>query len=354
MKLNKEFLKEYINTPSPVGYEMLLGGQRKWMEYVKPFTDLIETDAYGNVYAHYYSTDPKAKTILLDAHADEIGFTVFDITSSGFLKVARLGGSDISITPSSRVDIWGEHGLVKGVFGHPAIHVQEKQFKPDLDKIFIDIGCSTKKQVLKKGIVVGTPITMSDGFMELGKYYCGRSLDDKIGGFITAELLRKLRENDVKLPINLVVVNAVQEETGLHGAKMAGRYIKPDLAIAIDVCHDTTSPAYSVEKSGTVKAGDGIVLMNAPSIQKNVMKLLIDTAKDNKIPYQLIVSGGSSGTNADSYAYPHGIPTGLLNLAMRYMHTTVEMVHKKDVNFAIELLYNLVQNDKITKNLKYK
>jgi putative aminopeptidase FrvX len=351
-----DFLKEYINTPSPSGYEMLLGGQKVWIEYVRPFCNRVEIDNYGNAYA-FYGPNPNfisgIKTVLLDAHGDEVGFFVFDITKDGFIKIGRLGGSDISIAPAARVDIWGEKGTVKGIFGHPAIHIQVGDFKAKLEDMFIDIGVSSKEEVEELGITIGTPITMSDGFMDLGKFYCGRSLDDKIGGFITAQVLKTLHENKVELPFQLVVVNAVQEEVGLHGAQLAAGKIKPDVAIVIDVTHDTDSPAYCKKKQGSVSAGKGIVLANAPSIQKNLLKLLIDTAKENEIKYQLSASGRGSGTNADSYAYPHGIPTALLKMGMRYMHSTVECVHKEDVDSAINLLCKVLHKRELIGSLKY-
>jgi len=348
----KEFLKKYVNTPSPSGYEVLLGGQMVWVNYIKQYAKKVDVDDYGNAYA-YFGDLNSDYTVLIDAHADEIGFFVHDITDKGFIKVGRLGGSDVHITPSSRVDIWSEKGKVNGVFGHPAIHVQDKTFKVEISKCFIDIGVSSKKEVLDKGIEVGTPITMTDGYMDLGEYHCGRSLDDKIGGYITSQVLKKLSKKKIKLDYKLVIVNAVQEEVGLYGAKMASNKIEPNVAIAIDVTHDTTSPAYDAAKLGSITAGEGIVLANAPSIHKNVLKLLKDVCNDEKLPYQLIAMGRSSGTNADSYSYPHGIPTGLLKMGMRYMHTTVETVHKKDVKDAIKLLYKVLLNKGIKGPFNY-
>ena len=124
-----KFLKEYLNAASPSGYEVILGGQKVWVDYVKQYAKKVEIDDYGNAYAYYNPSNGEKKKVLIDAHADEIGYFVFDITPKGFIKVGRLGGSDILITPSSRVDIWGENGVVKGVFGHPAIHVQDETNK---------------------------------------------------------------------------------------------------------------------------------------------------------------------------------------------------------------------------------
>ena len=348
----EEFLKEYVNTPSPSGYEVLLGGQLVWLNYIKKYSKKVEVDDYGNAYAFFGNLDSDY-TVLIDAHGDEIGFFVHDITEQGFIKVGRLGGSDVSITPSSRVDIWSEKGMVNGVFGHPAIHVQDKSFKVEIDRCFIDIGVSSKKEVLDKGIEVGTPITMSDGYMDLGEYHCGRSLDDKIGGYITSQVLRKMSEKKIELDYKLVIVNAVQEEVGLYGAKMASNKIEPNVTIAIDVTHDTSSPAYDKNKLGSITAGKGVVLANGPSIQKNVLKLLKKVCKKEKLQYQLTATGRGSGTNADSYAYPYGIPTALLKMGMRYMHTTVETVHKKDVKDAIKLLYKVLQSKGIKKSFNY-
>jgi len=360
MKKEIKFLEEYVNTPSPSGYEMLLGGQKVWINYVKQFCEKVEIDNYGNAYAYYnsiqYSQESQrkpAKKVLLDAHGDEIGFFVFDITKEGFIKIGCLGGSDITIAPSSRVNIWGDKGAVKGVFGHPAIHIQKGKFEAKIEKLFIDIGVSSKKEVEKKGITVGAPITMISGYMDLGNYYCGRSLDDKIGGFINAQILKKLHDNKVILPFELIVVNVVQEEVGLFGAQMARERIRPDVAIAIDATHDTDSPAYDKSKQGSISSGKGIAIANAPSLQKNLVKLIIDTAKLEKLPYQLEARGRGSGTNADSYAYPYGIPTALISVGVRYMHTTVETVHKKDVKTAIKLLYAVLNRPEIIKSFKY-
>ena len=348
-----DFLKKYVNTPSPSGFELILGGQEVWIDYVREFTHQIETDLYGNAYAFYNKFDSDKKTILLDAHADEIGFLVHDISDDGFISVVRLGGSDILITPATRVDIWVRKGKsIPGIFGHPAIHVQDK-YKVDINEIFIDVGVSSRKEVEKMGIEIGTPITMQDGYFDIPNFYCGRSLDDKIGGFIHSQILRRLYENKRDLPFNLVIVNAIQEEVGLFGAQLACEYVKPDIALVIDVTHDTTSPAYDRKKQGHIVAGEGCVLMSAPPIQKNLLNILKDTAKENDIKYQIATSGRGTGTNADSYAYPHGIPTALIKMGMRYMHTTVETVHKDDVKATTNLLYNVLIGDKILTNLSY-
>lgn len=353
MEKDIKFLKKYLNSSAPSGYELMIGGQKVWMDYVKNYCHEIEVDDYGNAYATYSNynkedlpkNDSERHTVLLDAHADEIGFFVFDITEKGFIKIGRLGGSDLTITPSSRVNIWGNI-RIDGVFGHPAIHVHKNKVDLKIESVFIDVGVSSKKEVEDLGIEIGNPITMSDGYMDLGDFHCGRSLDDKIGGYSTAQVLKYLYENNVKLPFDLVVVNSVQEEVGLRGAQMAAKKITPNIAIAIDVTHDTDSPAYNKNKEGSISSGKGIVITSAPSIHNKLYKDIVNVAKTNNIPYQLYASGISTGTNADAYAYPHGIPTALLSIPVRYMHTTVETVHKKDVDHLINYLITFIENYK--------
>jgi len=352
--MNKEidFLKEYVNTPSPSGFEMQLGGQQVWIDYVKDFVYEVKIDLYGNAYAYYNKPNKDKKTVLIDAHADEIGFLVHDIDDKGYIKIARLGGSDILTTPASRVNIWKEDGTsVSGVFGHPAIHVQEK-YEVKLENTFIDIGVSSRKEAEELGIEIGNPITMQDGYFELSNNYCGRSLDDKIGGFITSQVLKQLHDNKIELNFNLVIVNATMEEVGLYGSALASHKIKPDVAIAIDVCHETTSPAYNRGKQGHVVGGEGCVLMSAPAIQKNLLKILKDTAKDNNIDYQMISSGRGTGTNTDRY-FLNSASSALISMPMKYMHTVSEVISKKDVQSAIDLLYNVLESENIIKDLSY-
>lgn len=346
--MNTSRIFEYLNTHSPSGYES--PAQKVWAKMVSNPNVIISHDTYGNCFAEYTnvikpegSDTSTLKTLVIDAHADEIGFLVKDIVAGGYIKISRLGGSDISITPSSKVKIWtfnNPEEPITGVFGHPAIHVQKDTFKAKGDEIFVDVGCKSEKEVRALGIEIGNPITMDrDAFM-LGDYYTGKSLDDKMGGVVTATVLNHLVEHNVKLPYRLVMINSVQEEVGLRGAQIATKTIgyDIDLAIAIDVCHCTDSPAYSRSQSGNTKSGKGPVIMTAPSLHKTVTRNLIKVADTNNIPLQFTTSGSSSGTNADSYAYQAGIPTALTKLALKYMHTTVEMVHRDDVHNLVEWL----------------
>jgi len=347
------FLEEYLNTSSPTGYEH--AGQKLWIDYIKPYVDKIEVDNYGTAYG-IINPNEEFK-VVIEAHADEISWYVNYITDDGFIYVIRNGGSDHVIAPSKVVNIHGEKGVVKGVFGWPAIHtrVNGDEPTPKLDNIFIDCGATSKQEVEDLGIFVGCMITYPDTFFELNdKYFVCRALDNRIGGFMIAEVVRLISENKKNIPFGLYVTNSVQEEVGLYGADMVADSIKPNIAIVTDVTHDTTTPMIEKKKEGDLKCGDGPVVYFAPSVHHNVRELIIDTARDKKIPFQRAASSRVTGTDTDAFAHSNGgVPSALISLPLRYMHTTVEMVSKEDVKNVIQLIYETLLNIKPNINLKY-
>ena len=354
MKLNKKFLKEYLNSTSPTGFEYELGGQKVWMDNIAKYVDSVEIDNYGTAYGITGNLDSDFK-VVIEAHSDEISWFVNYIDSKGYIRVIRNGGSDVQIAPSMRVNLWGDKGPVSGVFGHPAIHISDRKKEVDLNSIFIDIGASSKEDVAKMGIKVGTVVTFKDELMELGKnYYSGRALDNRIGGFMIAEVARKLKEKGKKLPFKLYIVNSVQEEIGLRGAEMIAHTIKPNVAIVTDVCHETSSPCYTASKQGDHIAGDGGVITRGPAVHNKLRKLILDTAEAKKIPHQLAASSRSTGTDTDAFAYANGgTPSALISLPLKYMHTTCETVHKNDIKNVIELIYETLLNIEENHNFKY-
>ncbi len=341
-KKSKQFLFQYLNNSSPTGFEA--SGQQIWLDYIKPYIDDKIIDVYGTAVG---VINPKAKyKVVIEAHADEISWFVNYITDEGYIYVRRNGGSDHQIAPSMRVNIYTEKGIVKGVFGWPAIHVRDagKEEAPSLKNIFIDIGAESKKEVEAMGVHVGCVITFVDELMEMNKnYLVGRALDNRMGGYMIAEVTRRLAENKKKLPYGLYIVNAVQEEIGLRGAEMISRRIKPDLAICTDVTHDTGSPMYNKKESGNMKCGLGPVLCYGPAVQNNVLKMILDVAQKKKIPFQRQAVSRSTGTDTDSFAYSaEGVASALISLPLKYMHTTVETVHKEDVENVINLIYEVL------------
>lgn len=338
-KKSIDFLHAYLNNASPTGFET--SGQQIWLDYIKPFVDEYYTDTYGTAVG---VVNPKAPyKVVIEAHADEISWFVNYISDDGYLYVTRNGGSDFQIAPSKKVNIHTEKGVVKGVFGWPAIHVRDKEDepKPNIKNVFIDCGCNTKDEVLALGIHVGTVITFEDELFKLNdRYWVGRALDNRIGGFMIAEVARRLKEENKELPFGLYVVNAVQEEIGLRGAQMIAQRIKPDVAIVTDVCHDTSSPLYDKIKSGDQKGGKGPVLTYGPAVQNNLLKMIIDTAEKNNIPFQRAAASRTTGTDTDAFAYSNeGVASALISLPLKYMHTTVEAAHEEDIKNVIELMY---------------
>ena len=260
------------------------------------------------------------------------------------------------IAPSKRVNIHTDKGTVKAVFGWPAIHMrQQKEETPSMKNIFLDCGCSSKEEVEALGVHVGCVATFEDEFMILNKNkYVGRALDNRMGGFMIAEVARMLKDAKKKLPFTLYVVNSVQEEIGLRGAEMMAHRIKPDLALITDVCHDTGTPMVDKIENGDQKSGDGPVLTYGPAVQNNFLKQIIKAAEKNKIPFQRAAVSRSTGTDTDAFAYSNeGVTSALISLPLRYMHTTVEMVQKEDVENCIRLIYETLLTVKAGQDFRY-
>ncbi len=337
------FLEKYLNNAAPTGYEW--EGQKIWMDYLTPYVDEFITDTYGTAVG-VINQDAKYK-VVIEGHADEISWYVNYISDKGLIYVIRNGGSDHQIAPSKIVNIHTDKGIVKGVFGWPAIHTRNKanEEAPKPDNIFIDTGCATKKEVEALGVHVGCVITYPDEFHILNgdKFVC-RALDNRMGGFMIAEVARLLKENNKKLPFGLYITNSVQEEIGLRGAEMITQTIKPNVAIVHDVTHDTTTPMIDVKKEGILELGKGPVVAYAPAVQQKLRDLITTTAIENKIPFQRSALSRATGTDTDAFAYSNGgVASALISLPLRYMHTTVEMVHREDVENVIKMIYETLQ-----------
>jgi putative aminopeptidase FrvX len=352
-KKSMDFLENYLNNASPTGYEWT--GQKLWMDYLKPYVDEFITDTYGTAVG---VINPKANyKVVIEGHADEISWYVNYISDNGLIYVIRNGGSDHQIAPSKVVNIHTKNGIVKGVFGWPAIHTRknDKEEAPKPDNIFIDCGCKTKDDVEKLGVHVGCVITYPDEFHILNgdKFVC-RALDNRMGGFMIAEVARLLKENKKTLPFGLYIVNAVQEEIGLRGAEMITQTIKPNVAIVTDVTHDTTTPMIEKKTQGDLEMGKGPVIAYAPAVQQKLRDLITDTAEAHKIPFQRNALSRATGTDTDAFAYSNGgVASALISLPLRYMHTTVEMVHRQDVENVIKLIYESLLNIKEGETFSY-
>jgi putative aminopeptidase FrvX len=348
-----KFLESYLNNASPTGYEW--DGQRLWMDYLKPYVDEFFTDTYGTAVG---VINPDAKfRVVIEGHADEISWYVNYISDNGLLYVIRNGGSDHQIAPSKIVNIHTKNGIKKGVFGWPAIHTRDKAKEecPKPDNIFIDVGAKDKEEVEKMGIHVGCVITYPDPFHILNedKFVC-RALDNRMGGFMIAEVARLLHENKVTLPFGLYITNSVQEEIGLRGAEMIAHRINPNVAIITDVTHDTTTPMIEKKVQGLAEIGNGPVIAYAPAVQQKLRDLIVETAEKKMIPFQRAALSRATGTDTDAFAYSNGgVASALISLPLRYMHTTVEMVHRDDVENVIKLIYETLLNIKDGETFSY-
>ena len=347
------FLENYLNNAAPTGYES--SGQKIWMNYLKPYVDEFITDTYGTAVG-VINPDAKYK-VVIEGHSDEISWYVNYITDNGLIYVIRNGGSDHQIAPSKWVNIHTKKGIVQGVFGWPAIHTRKngKEEIPKLDNIFIDVGAKDKKEVVKMGIHVGCVITYPDTFKVLNKdkFLC-RAIDNRAGGFMIAQVARLISENNIKLPFGLYITNSVQEEVGLRGAEMITQTLNPNLALVTDVCHDTTTPMINKKTEGHTEIGKGPVISYAPAVQNNLRERIIETAEKNNIPFQRLASSRFTGTDPDAFAYSNGeVASALISLPLRYMHTTVEMVHRKDVENVIKLIYETLLTIKNGESFSY-
>ncbi|MFH2203331.1 MAG: M42 family metallopeptidase [Elusimicrobiota bacterium] len=328
------FLKELLTTPSPSGYESKV--QKIWCDYARGFADEVMTDSYGNAVA---VLNPGARPrIMLDGHADEIGLMIKHIDGNGFVYVQQIGGVDTATIRGKRVSIHAEKGCVRGVLGVMAIHLQERGVEakaPKMHECYIDIGAKNKKDAQKR-VAVGDPITFVDDFeMINGRTAVARGFDNRAGIWTAIEALRIAAAGKPKCAI--YACSSVQEEIGLAGAAMTVANVKPDAAVAVDVTHATDTPGINVMQHGEVKLGGGPTVSIGRENHPLVVERLRKTAKSKKIPLQIETFGG--GTDALAiWTKNGGVPSALVSIPNRYMHSTVEMVDLRDLEQASQLL----------------
>lgn len=340
---SQKFLESLLATPSPTGFES--AGQRVWRTYISAFADEVITDAYGSCAGIIRCGKPGAALVMLEAHADEIGFMVRYISEQGFVYVKKLGGSDPSIARAKRVFIHAKNGIVSGIFGNTAIHLQDKTStkKVDFPDLFIDIGAKSREEALEM-IQVGDPVTYSDDFDFLSDdLLTGRAIDNRMGGFIIAEALLALKEKKHELNVDVAALNAVQEEIGGFGARMMTHRLKPSLAIVTDVTHATDTPGIDKKEHGEVKLGEGPTLTHGSSNHPELVQFLADTAAKCGITVQHEATSSRTGTDTDSIFFQmQGIPSALISLPLRYMHSPVETVDLNDVKQIVRLMVEAI------------
>lgn len=337
-----EFLRKLLTTPSPSGYES--AGQRIWCEYARRHADEVRTDAYGNAVAILNPKgDPK---VMLDGHVDEIGLMVKHIDANGFLYFQRIGGVDPGLIRSKRVNIHNERGVVRGVIGAMAIHLQDKdkeQKAPKMHELYIDIGASDAKGARKK-VAVGDPVTFVDDFEMLdANIAVARAFDNRAGAWVAIEALRIAKEKGVKCAV--YAASSIQEETGLNGAQMQVVKHLPDVAIAVDVTHATDTPGIDVKQHGEIKLGKGPALAIGRENHPVLVGRLRQVAKAARIGVQIETFSLTGGTDAWAFWTRNGgTPACIVSIPNRYMHSTVEMLDLRDLQKTADLLAAFCSN----------
>ncbi|MFT6861557.1 MAG: putative aminopeptidase FrvX [Akkermansiaceae bacterium] len=345
-KAEKSFLFELLETPSPTGFEM--PGQRVWAKYVGAFADSVECDAYGSTWATLKGRSDKV--VMLEAHADEIGYMIKYITKEGFLYLDRVGGSDSATGRGRRIQILGDKGTVPGVIGNTAIHLRRdalaSEKAPKIHELWVDVGASSPEDVAELGLRVGHAAVYADGPTELGKdRIVSRAVDNRIGGFMIAQVMKKLAAAKTKPAFTVVCLNAVQEEIGGFGATMATHRIKPDVCICTDVTHATDTPGLSAPMYGRVDLGGGPTVTHGSASHPLVVERLLQVAKKKKIEIQHEAASRFTGTDTDSiFQSRDGVPSALVSLPLRCMHSVIEMAAYSDVDATADLMTGFVES----------
>lgn len=344
-KRDMKLLKKIVETPSPTGNETEVAELVR--QQLGPVSTDIETDTMGSVHATYNGaanhgkpTSGKAYTLMLAAHMDEIGLMVTYISEGGFLSISNVGGVDAAILPGMRVDVHTSAGPLRGVVGRKPIHLidpDERKNVTPIDSLVIDLGMPAKK--VKKLVKVGDTITIAQGFERLGKNMAvSRAFDDKVGVYITCKVFKNLAENP-EFQSRFVAAITVQEEIGTRGAITSAHSINPDVALAFDVTHATDYPGIDKSKYGDIQCGKGPVIARGPNINSIVYERLVKAAEELGINYQLEAEPSVTGTDARSIQVSRdGVPTGLVSIPLRYMHTPTEVIDLRDVEDTIKLI----------------
>jgi endoglucanase len=337
-----EFLKQIEETPSVSGYEQPVA--RLVRNRMRKLADVIETDVHGNVIV---GVNPKAPVrVMLAGHMDQIGLMVHFVSDDGFVYFKPVGGIDASVLPGSRVTIHTKSGPVEGVIGRKPVHLmkpdERNSGKIEIESLWIDIGASKKDEVLAK-VAIGDVATYRLGLVKLGDdFIASPGLDNKVGTFVVMEALRIAVESK-KLKCALYAVATVQEEIGLRGARTSCFGVDPHVGIAVDVTHASDNPGVDKKLAGDLKLGAGAVLDRGPNINPVLFDLLLDTAKQKKIPYQVAAAPSATGTDANAMQVSRaGIAAGLVSIPNRYMHTQVEVCSLKDLEACAKLLAETV------------
>ena len=334
-----DFLKAIVNVPSPSGYEERAA--EVYREYTNSFADKVWTDVHGNTYA---ALNPDAEMkVMLAGHMDEIGFIVHYISDEGLLYFSGIGGHDSVIPVGQRVWVHGKE-QVPGIIGRKAIHLleeDERKKKPELKDLWIDIGATSRDEVMSAGIVLGDVVTFQYEFQQLlGDRATARGFDNKMGSMIVADALRMLKDEGGLDPrVGVYAVATVQEEIGLRGARTASYNLAPQSGLAVDVNHAIDYPTVSKTRYGQLDTGKGPSVMRGANANPIVFRMICDACDEVGIPYQVDVTPGGTGTDGNAMQLNMGgMAVGIVGVPLRYMHTPCELLSLADVENCSRLM----------------
>ena len=331
-----QFLKDLLEARSPTGHEF--EAQAVLDREIDPIADVYEKDVMGNRIARLNPDgDP---VLMLAGHIDELGLIIKHIDKRGFIYFDILGGHDLSLISGRRVTILNAKAEVRGVTGKRAIHLIEPEDRkkvPKKHELWIDIGAKSDKEA-KERVSIGDPVVYDMGFeMVHGSVGTARAFDDKVGAYISFEVLKRLKGETLEAQI--VAVGTTQEEIGTRGATTSAFAVAPNIGIAIDVGHATDHPDTDARKHGEFKMGGGPIIGRGPNINPFVFNRLIEVAEKEELPYQIEAEPRPTGTDARAIqmAGP-GVAASVISIPLRYMHTPSEVVDLQDLENTIHLL----------------
>lgn len=329
----KSLIGELCSLTGPSGFENDVA--RRCAELLSPYVDEIYTDPMGNLIARRRCGKPGAKTLMLDAHMDEIGFIVTGY-DKGFLRFGNIGGVDPRMLPALEVRVLTEGEPVYGVIDTLPPHVLDSDDMGktiDAKKLCIDVGLTQEEA--QQRIPLGTPVAFAGGCRELGRdVLCGKTMDDRACLAVIIKAMEML--SGCELDADIVCLVAVQEEVGLRGAVTGAYSVCPDMAITLDVTHAHTPDA---KKSETVQFGGGAAIAKGPNMNRALTEAIIAAAKEKELQHQIEVIPGQSGTNAWAIQVSRaGVATALISIPLKYMHTPVETLDLRDAQSAADIL----------------
>ena len=340
-----DVLRQLLTAAGPSGYETAPAAV--FAHAGRAFTDDVEIDVMGSAVARVKGTSPGAPFLAVVGHIDEIGLIVTHIDDNGFLRFMGVGGWDPQILVGQRVEVMTRDGVVPGVAGRKAIHLlrdEERDKVPKLRDLHIDIGAKDGDDA--KGLVrIGDVAVIAGEPLELrNDRVVSRSMDNRLGAFIALESARLVAEAG-GAPGDVAAVGVVQEEITFGGARTSSYRLEPDLAIVVDVTHETGSPGVEVNEIGKHEFGSGPVIERGSILNPVIFELLHAAAEKEEIPFTMQASARSTGTDADAiHLQRAGIPTGGVSVSLRYMHSSVEMVQLDDVHACAKLIAAFAQS----------